>query len=79
MSLMVFLLLSAVLAVAVGVLASLLLRSLMKDQRRLEKNTDDAHVIDPCEVCVRPGVVSMPGQKEGAHCAKDDTTQGVGL
>lgn len=51
MSLTVFLLLSAVLACAVGILASLLLRSLMKDQHRLEKNADQAEVSDICEAC----------------------------
>ncbi len=39
MNLTIFLLLSAVLAVAVGVLASLLLRSLMKAQNRLEDSS----------------------------------------
>lgn len=47
MSLTVFLLLSAVLAVAVGMLASLLLRSLMKDQRRLESNAAEFGVTEP--------------------------------
>ncbi len=44
MSLTVFLLLSAALAVSVGILASLLLRSLMKDERRLEINSNEANV-----------------------------------
>lgn len=39
MNLTIFLFLSAVLAVAVGVLASLLLRSLMKVQNRLEDSS----------------------------------------
>ena len=43
-SLTVFLLLSAALAVSVGLLASLLLRSLMKDERRLEINSNEANV-----------------------------------
>jgi hypothetical protein len=43
-SLTVFLLLSAVLAVSVGLLASSLLRSLMKDQRQLEINSNEANV-----------------------------------
>lgn len=43
-SLTVFLLLSAALAVSVGLLASSLLRSLMKDQCRLEINSNEADV-----------------------------------
>jgi len=43
-SLTVFLLLSAVLAVSVGLLASSLLRSLMKDQRRLEIKSNEANI-----------------------------------
>ena len=43
-SLTVFLLLSAVLAVSVGLLASSVLRSLMKDQRRLEIKSNEAKI-----------------------------------
>jgi hypothetical protein len=78
MSLMVFLLLSAVLAVAVGILASLLLRSLMKDQRRLEKNTDEAPVTDPCQACTRTGA-PVSAQDENPLPTRNDKTQGVEL
>ena len=44
MSLTVFLLLSVVLAVSVGLLASSLLRSLMKDQCRLEIKSNEAKI-----------------------------------
>jgi hypothetical protein len=43
-SLTVFLLLSAVIAVSVGLLASSLLRSLMKVHSRLEINSNEANV-----------------------------------
>lgn len=49
-SLTVFLLLSAALAVSVGILASLLLRSLMKDERRLEINSNEANVANVANV-----------------------------
>jgi hypothetical protein len=60
-SLTVFLLLSAVLAVAVGILASLLLSALVKDQRRLEIHSNDLTVSD-AEVLSKP----TPGSPEEA-------------
>lgn len=66
-SLTVFLLLSAVLAVAVGILASLLLSALMKDQRRLETHSNTLTAAD-----AEPRLKPTPGSPEDTTHMKNE-------
>jgi len=72
-SLTVFLLLSAVLAAAVGILASLLLSALMKDQRRLELHSNELTVADAqVRSKVRPGSPQEATLMEKEHAFEQE-------